>query len=288
MTAESQSLATGLAVPGFSQAPQTRLQSIGITALRAAAQLWFVVAVAGQWLFAFYVTVFYGGSAARGDWAAWNQALPRGLLPGDSLGNATLAAHLLLAAVITLLGPLQLIPQVRARAPRWHRWTGRVYISTAFVASAGGLYLLVTRGTVGDNAQHVAIGLNALAIMGCATLAWRHALKRRFDAHRRWALRLFLVVNGVWFFRVGLMLWLVVNQRPVGFDPKTFEGPFLTFLAFAQFLLPLVVLELYLRARDRASALQRIVMAATLFALTVAMAVGIFGAFMGMWLPRLR
>jgi len=260
----------------------------GAALLRASARLWFAVAVAGQWLFAFYVGAFYGASAARGDWEAWNKALPRGLLAGDSVGNATLVAHLLLAVIITVLGPLQLIPQIRAYAPRLHRWSGRVYIPTAFVMAAGGLYMLVTRGTVGDDSQHIAIGLNALAIMGCAALAWRSALARQFDAHRRWAVRLFLVVGGVWFFRVGLMLWLVVFQRPVGFDPKTFEGPLLTLLAFAQFLLPLAVLEVYLHARDGASTPYRIAMAAGLFVLTVAMAAGIFGAFMGMWLPRLH
>lgn len=101
-------------------------------------------------------------------------------------------------------------------------------------------------------------------------------------------LRLFLAANGVWFFRVGLMLWLVVNKRPAGFDPVTFQGPFLTFLAFAQFLLPLAVLELYLRARDGASAPRRAVMAAGLCALTLAMGGGIAAAFMGMWLPHLQ
>ena len=37
-------------------------------------------------------------------------------------------------------------------------------------------------------------------------------------------------MNGVWFFWLGLLLWLMIHQQPVGFDPKTFTGPFLTFL----------------------------------------------------------
>lgn len=47
-------------------------------------------------------------------------------------------------------------------------------------------------------------------------------------------------------------------------------------------------LELYLCARDGASAPRRAVMAAGLSALTLAMGVGIAGAFMEMWLPRLQ
>jgi hypothetical protein len=74
-----------------------------------------------------------------------------------------------------------------------------------------------------------------------------------------------MVVNGVWFFRVGLMLWLVLNNGPVGFDPKTFRGPFLDFWSFADYLLPLAVLEVYLRTQDRAGTLGKFAVAAGLF-----------------------
>jgi hypothetical protein len=91
----------------------------------------------------------------------------------------------------------------------------------------------------------------------------------------------------VWFFRVGLMFWLLVNQRPVGFDTKSFTGPFLSFLSFADYLLPLAVLELYFQAQDRGGAVARRAMAAVLVLLTLAMAAGIFAATMGMWMPRI-
>ena len=45
--------------------------------------------------------------------------------------------------------------------------------------------------------------------------------------------------------------------------------------------------QIYLRVKERAGASGRLAMAAGLFLLTIAMGVGIFGAFMGMWLPRL-
>jgi hypothetical protein len=118
-------------------------------------------------------------------------------------------------------------------------------------------------------------------------LALRYALARQIDRHRHWALRLFMVASAVWFFRIGLMFWVVLNHGPVGFDPKTFQGPFLYFLTFAQTLLPLAVLEVYLRTRGRGGASARLAMAAGLFVLTVAMGIRIFAATMGMWLPYL-
>jgi len=127
-----------------------------------------------------------------------------------------------------------------------------------------------------------------LLILGFAGMALKHALARRFDLHRPWALRLFLAVSGGWFFRVGLMLWVVLNHGPAGFDPKTFTGPFLTFLSFAQYLLPLGVLQLYLLAQDTRAARRQLAMAAGLFTLTLAMAGGIFFASLALWLPHMR
>lgn len=204
------------------------------------------------------------------------------------MGNAALAVHLLLAAVITIAGPLQLIPQVRARLPRFHRWSGRVYMLTAFVMSVTGVYLIwVKGGVVGGVVQHTGTSLNALAILVCGAMALRYAMARKIAIHRRWAIRLYLAVSGVWFFRVGLLFWLIVNKGPVGFDPKTFLGPFLDFLTFAQFLVPIGVLELYLQAQDRPGTTMKIAVAALLFVLTIATGIGIFGTTMGMWLPRI-
>ncbi|GAA0757155.1 DUF2306 domain-containing protein [Ideonella azotifigens] len=256
--------------------------------LKAAAAGWCVVAVVGQLMFAGYVAVFYGRAVADGQTSRWNQTLPSGLVPGDTLGNGVVASHLLFAVLIIVGGAIQLLPQVRRRAPALHRWNGRVYLFSAVVMSLGGLFIVGTRQGVGDTSQHLAICVNALLILTFAALAGRDAVARRFDSHRRWALRLYLAVAGVWFFRIGLMAWLVLNRGPAGFDPRSFQGPFLTFLAFAQYLLPLSVLEIYFRVRAQAGSRGRLAMAAGLGVITLLTALGIGAAAMLMWLPRLR
>ena len=135
--------------------------------------------------------------------------------------------------------------------------------------------------------QHTGTSLNALAILLCGCMALRYAMARKIEIHRRWAMRLYLAVSGVWFFRVGLLFWLIVNKGPVGFDAKTFLGPFLDFLSFAQFLIPLAVLEVYFRVQQKPGARAKLAVAAALVVLTLAMGVGIFGTTMGMWLPRI-
>ena len=261
------------------------LVPIADKALRVSAVSWFLAALAGQAAFATYVALFYGGAAARGDFLKWNDILVGGFVVGGTMGNMVLAAHLLLAVVITVGGPLQLIPALRARALPFHRWNGRLYIVTAFVISLAGIYMVWTRGTAGGLAMKAGISLNGLLILACAALAWRNVLARRLDAHRRWALRAFILVSGVWFFRVGLMFWILANRGPVGIGDD-FDGPFVRFWAYGCYLVPLAVLEFYLRAKDGTGPAGKLTMAGLLFLVTACTAVGVLGAAVGMWLPR--
>jgi Predicted membrane protein (DUF2306) len=262
-------------------------ESWAASALTAAAVLWYVAAAIGQAAFATYVLVFYGGTGAVGNFEAWNKRLMNGIIEGDPLGNAAVVAHLVLAFVITVGGPLQLVPGIRARAPAFHRWNGRAYIATAIVISLGGLYMVWARGVFGGFVNQVAISINAVLIILFALVAVRYAIARDIATHHRWALRLFIAVSGVWFYRVGIMAWILGNGAPVGIG-ENLDGPFDRFIAFANYLLPLAVLELYFRVRDRAGALGHYAMALLLVALTGVMALGIFGAIAGMWLPRIQ
>jgi hypothetical protein len=260
------------------------LSSVAGTALRFAARFWFAVAVIGQTIFLVYVAAFYGGAAIAGNMKAWNGV---GYRPGAPMNNVAVAAHLALAVVIMLGGPLQLIPKLRSYAPRFHHWNGRVYMLAVFLTSLAGLYMVWSKHKPTHLVPHIGISVDAVLIMTFAALALRRAMTRDLRAHRRWALRLFMVVNAGWFFRVILMLWVFVNRGPAGFDPESFTGPFINFLSFADYLLPLAVLELYLLMSDRAGAGGRLALAAGLVLLTVAMAIGIFAASMVLWLPRI-
>lgn len=257
------------------------------TALRTAAGSWFAIAILGQIIFASYVAIFYGRAVLAGDLSRWNKVMPHGYVPGDLTGNLMVGLHLFWAFLILTTGGIQLIPTIRRRAPAVHRYSGRVYMVAALVTSLAGAVMVWTRGTVGGMLQHVSITVNAVLIVACTVMAWRYARARQFADHRRWALRLFLVASGVWFFRVFLMLWLVIHRAPVGFDPKTFQGPFLSFLAIGQYAIPLLILELYFRAERSSRPALRWSMAGALGVLTLATMVGVGAATMGMWLRRL-
>jgi uncharacterized membrane protein len=260
---------------------------LSIRALGISTRIWFVVAFIGQMIFAYYIISLYGKSGVHGNFEKWNKATPHGYQVNDLLGNFIFGLHVALAAIITIGGPLQIIPQIRSKIPTFHRISGRVYIILAFIISFAGLYLSWIRGSVGGLIGSIFISINAIIIMVCAANAIRFAMKRQFDVHQKWAIRLYLGMSGVWFFRVFLMLWLVIHQAPVGFDPETFQGPFLNFLYVLVYIMPQVFVEMYFQAKESENKNFKFGMSAFLFIVTLGMVVGIFAATMGMWLPRL-
>jgi uncharacterized membrane protein len=215
--------------------------------------------------------------------------LPKGYVPGETIGNIAIATHLGLAIVIMLAGAVQLVPLVRLRAPAIHRASGRIFLVGSVVTATSGLWmLLVRKAGAGDSIQHMASTLNTILILLFAALAWRNAVARKINVHRRWALRLFVVTGGVWCFRVGMQFWLFIMGGPVGFNPRTFTGPFLWIWTYGAYLLPLIVLELYLRAKTRGSGRERLAVATLIIICTMAIAIGSVRATSRAWIPRVR
>ncbi|MCA0375732.1 MAG: DUF2306 domain-containing protein [Gemmatimonadetes bacterium] len=250
---------------------------------------WLAVMVAGQGVFLLYVLGLYGRATLRGDRAAWATTMPRGLVPGDGVGNTAVVAHIALAVVILAAGAVQLLPVVRRRLPALHRWSGRVYLGSCLATSVAGVWLVWARGTVGDTSQHLAITGNALLLVASTVMAWRTARARDIAAHRRWALHVVLFASGVFHFRILLALWLVLHRGPVGFDPQRFAGPFLTVLAWSVYVvLPPLGLALVERARRSARGGVHLAAAVGLAALTVITAAGVGAAWLLLWAPRLR
>jgi uncharacterized membrane protein len=283
----STQLQTPFAIPDTRRAKYSS-RKIADNTLKAAAAFWFIVVVLGELIFATAVASFYGLTAARGDWHQWNKFMTHGYTPGRPMANLVVAIHLASAVIILLSGALQLIPLLRRRAPLFHRWNGRVYMITAFTVSLAGLYMIWFRGTPGDLSQHLGQSLDAVLIMLCSVLALRYALLRDFRTHRRWALRLFMVVSASLFIRAGIFLSLVLNHGPFGFNADTFSGPFLTFISFGQYLVPLAVLEIYLRVQDSAGAFGRFAVSAGLFVLTIGLGTGIVAVTVAVFLPDLK
>lgn len=266
--------------------------SIGERALKFSAVAWWAVTFIGQWMFLYYVVGFYGRAIITGHIENWNRnrEIFKGYVPGDMAWNAYFGAHVLLASVIAFGGVLQLVPQIRRHAVAFHRWNGRAFMLTALGGGITGLWMVLVRGvSVSGNGQLgvVALTLDAALILAFAAIAWRRSYVGDVRSHRRWALRLFMVANGVWFLRLGLFGWYALTGG-AGLTDQL-DGPVNFILDFASYLLPLACLEFYLRAKDGESHGGKLTAAIVLLTCTAYMCVGIFVLTMDEWplMPRL-
>lgn len=108
--------------------------------------------------------------------------------PGQTLVERRLwiYVHGGLAIPILFMAPLQFHPVIRARWPRLHRWTGRIFISASLAAAALAIWLAFSYELVGSRPALVIFGL---LWMFFSAAAWACAAKRNFVAHRRFMIR---------------------------------------------------------------------------------------------------
>ena len=121
-------------------------------------------------------------------------------------------AHIISGPCALIAGLVLINAPFRRRFPSAHRALGRVQIAcVVLVVAPSGLWMARYAAT----GAMAAFGFAALALAtaGCAMLGWRAAIRRRFDAHRVWMLRCFVLLCSAVVLRLigGLSEWLGVD-----------------------------------------------------------------------------
>lgn len=256
--------------------------------LARSAKTWFIVTAIGQWLFVAYILGYYGlRFATDGVGGFAGTQLANGFIAGDGIGNIALAIHILVAGLIIAAGQIQLVPAIRNTLPLLHRCSGWFFMVASVIVSIAGFYLTWSRERViGSLIQDIGVTGSGVLVMLFVPIALYYAIKRNFAAHRRWALRLFMVVSAVWFLRLMVFGWFMATGG-IGIDGKTFTGPFLEVVSFAQYLLPLAMLELYFWASKPKNKRYQSAVASLIFVFCAAMAIGIFAISSVSWIPKI-
>ncbi len=254
--------------------------------LASAARLWFICATIGQWAFVYFILAFYGTNSLTGNFAALNEK-PHitGFVPGDTIGNTQWLMHVFLAAIVTFSGVLQLLPSIRNRWPVLHRWNGRVFMMTALIATLTGFYLTWIRGSQLNLPSALSTSLNGVLIIVFVTLAWRSAIQRNFAAHRQHALRAYLLVNGVWFLRIGIIgAGLVLSAFGI---EMSYDSPAFLVVSYLSWLVPIALLQLYFSAQVSSNTKYQHAVAGVFVLLSLLTLGGSIAAMMFMWWPYL-
>jgi hypothetical protein len=143
-------------------------------------------------------------------------------------------AHIVSGPFCLISGLVLLSETVRRRFLAWHRRLGRVFVvSVLMVLAPSGLWMAWYAAT--GTAAATGFALLAVATAVCAAMGWGSAVRRNFDAHRRWMLRCFVLLSSAVVLRVigGLAEVLAINWTyPLA--------------AWVSWLVPLILLEVFL------------------------------------------
>lgn len=147
-------------------------------------------------------------------------------------------SHLLLALPVLVGAPLQFSQRLRKARPDIHRALGKVYVVCATGAGLTAIYLGATISLEGSRLP--------IVLLGCLWIfftlaAWRCAVRRDFDAHRRFMIRSYgLALVLVWLRLMGdvpgdLMFFYIADQAVRD-----------TTLEWMSWVVPLLVIEMAL------------------------------------------
>lgn len=158
---------------------------------------------------------------------------------GPTLMNKQLwfLSHLFFALPVLVGGPLQFSQQLRKARPHVHRLLGRVYVACAAVVALTAIWLGATIEYEGSRLPIVLLGIVWLFF---TLSAWRCAVRRDFDAHRKFMIRSYgLALVLVWLRLIGdvpqdIMFFYIREQAVRD-----------TTLEWMSWVIPLLVIELF-------------------------------------------
>jgi uncharacterized membrane protein len=130
--------------------------------------------------------------------------------------------HIVPSLLFVLLLPLQFISSLRARHPRWHRWTGRVLVTLGVVLGLSALSM--STQPVGGLAESTAVIFFGCFFLFALGKAWWHIRHGRVERHRQWATRMAAIALGVATTRPIMAIFFATSPL-TGLTPQQFFGP---------------------------------------------------------------
>lgn len=101
--------------------------------------------------------------------------------------------HILSSPIALILATFLVVSQGKGRLRWWHRWAGRAQFLLVMLVVVPSGMIMAKDAYAGPISAAGFVVLN-LATAGCLVLAVLRARQRRFVAHRRWAMRCFILL----------------------------------------------------------------------------------------------
>ena len=111
---------------------------------------------------------------------------------GFARHRALTLVHILPGFLFMVLGPLQFVRRIRSRHLRFHRWSGRVFVSLGLVIGVSALAMSYTTSIGGAN-ETAATTLFALLFLFDLVKAFVSIRRREIARHREWMIRAYAI-----------------------------------------------------------------------------------------------
>ncbi len=153
-------------------------------------------------------------------------ALISGVMPTDPTDihyvkhAALISFHIIPGLLFLVLGPLQFMSSVRARWPRVHRVSGRVFIVSGFLMAISAIAINIAFPPFGGLFKSIAVYVFSIAQIVTLTVALRAILGRNVARHRAWMIRAFAIGLAIstmrFFFIPAYLLYGMPSDFTVG------------------------------------------------------------------------
>lgn len=137
------------------------------------------------------------------------RGIDRTLIPSGLL--SAMGIHIAVGAVALIVGPLQFFTVIRRRWPRFHRTIGWIYVGCVLIATPM-IFRVSYTGSCTECIPPFYIW-NALWLITTGIAVWM-AINRRFEIHRQFMIRSYVLMNGFVFTRIDEFMPFPLPEGP--------------------------------------------------------------------------
>lgn len=163
---------------------------------------------------------------------------------GRLFSNVSISTHMIFGAALTALAPLQLLLGWSRKWMKAHRIIGYCFTVAAVLTSFGGFTYVLIHGTTGGQPMNIAFSVYGALLLLATYQTIQQVRNKNILKHNEWALRLFILAMGSWFYRVCYGVYFTIDPSGSGHS-NDFHGLFDLIMNFGFFLPPLLMLEGY-------------------------------------------
>ena len=154
--------------------------------------------------------------------------------------------HFIGGTIMLLFAPIQFISKIRKTIPKIHRYLGRAYVISVIISAIAAIYIAIDKIILTAGLTIYGTGLFGLALASLTTTITAYAMirNRKYEQHREWMIRSYVVTLGFATFRIFTDIFNGTLFHLDGLE-------MFNIMAWACWSIPLLITEFFLQSNKR-------------------------------------